>query len=95
MIWHWINSIVRWMKWFWLPPAPKHMIPMIDLHAPCPWCGHCDSIIRAVPQVSGTVSKPKIVRHCNICQGDSEEAPVIAGGGKVLPEQVASPPPMN
>ena len=96
MIWHWINSLVRFIQWLFMPPPiPPAPVRMISLTDPCPWCGHRQSTIRAVPAIANTQgSHPKVVRHCLVCCGDSDEPPVIEGGGKVISQPVA-PPPMS
>ena len=68
MIPYWFARLFRWLR---RRIDPKLQVIAIDLHAPCPACGHRDHEIR------WTGEKLVIIRRCKTCSAVVQLKPLV------------------
>ena len=85
MIWIWINNFVASLKSLLIPPIPEPYLPVRDINAPCPCCGHRDGHMRAMVE-----SGQMVCQHtCHVCGAVFNELPALrplSGPALIRPE---------
>ena len=85
MIWIWINNLIVFLRSIFVPPVLEPPLPVRDINAPCPCCGHRDGHIRAMVEQG-----QQVCQHiCHVCGAVFNEQPVLRqlhGPALVRPE---------